>query len=90
MDWLDSGMTTAVKVRGTLDSRRTARGLAGGAEDSLSPGWPRCRRAAKKGERWRIQPLPLRALERRQVEGSFSPLRGDFHALPRFGWLVYE
>jgi len=34
----------------------------------------------------------LEHIERRQVEGqAFSPLfMGDFHNLPRFGWLVFE
>ena len=46
----------------------------------------------RKGERWRFNAYRLEHVERRQVEGqSFSPLFvGDFHALPRFGWLVFE
>ena len=46
----------------------------------------------KKGERWRFNLYRLEHVGRQQVEGqSFSPLFvGDFHALPRFGWLVFE
>jgi hypothetical protein len=86
-------MTTAVKVRGTLDNPA-----------DRDEGWrvemkiPFARLAEvpnlspKKGERWRFNAYRLEHVERRQVEGqSFSPLFvGDFHALPRFGWLVFE
>jgi hypothetical protein len=92
LNW-DSGMTTAVKVRGTLDNPA-----------DRDEGWrvemkiPFARLAEvpnlppKKGERWRFNAYRLEHVERRQVEGqSFSPLFvGDFHALPRFGWLVFE
>jgi len=92
LSW-DSGMTTAVKVRGTLDNPA-----------DRDEGWrvelkiPFARLAEvpnlppKKGERWRFNAYRLEHVERRQVEGqSFSPLFvGDFHALPRFGWLVFE
>ncbi len=89
----DSGMTTAVKVQGSLDD----------ASDR-DQGWtvemkvPLARLAEvphlppRKGDRWRFNLYRLEHHERRQVEGqSFSPLFiGDFHALPRFGWLVFE
>ena len=92
LSW-DSGMTTAVKVRGTLDNPA-----------DRDEGWrvelkiPFARLAEvpnippKKGDRWRFNAYRLEHVERRQVEGqSFSPLFvGDFHALPRFGWLVFE
>jgi hypothetical protein len=92
LSW-DSGMKTAVKVRGTLDNP--------GDRDE---GWrvemriPFERlaevpnRPPKKGERWRFNLYRLEHVGRQQVEGqSFSPLFvGDFHALPRFGWLVFE
>jgi hypothetical protein len=47
----------------------------------------------QKGDRWRFNAYRLEHLARRtNIEGqSFSPLFvGDFHALPRFGWLVFE
>ena len=92
LSW-DSGMTTAVKVRGTLDNPA-----------DQDEGWrvemkiPFARLAEvpnsppKKGERWRFNAYRLEHVQRKQVEGqSFSPLFvGDFHALPRFGWLVFE
>ena len=92
LSW-DSGMTSAVKVRGTLDD----------ASDR-DEGWrvemkiPFARLAEvphvppQKGERWRFNLYRLEHPERRGEEGqSFSPLFvGDFHALPRFGWLVFD
>jgi hypothetical protein len=89
----DSGMKTAVKVRGTLDNPA-----------DRDEGWtvemqiPFARLAEvpnvppKKGDRWRFNLYRLEHLERRSVEGqAFSPLFiGDFHALPRFGWLTFE
>ncbi|NNC20339.1 carbohydrate-binding family 9-like protein [Corallococcus exiguus] len=89
----DSGMKTAVKVRGTLDD----------ASDR-DEGWtvemaiPFNRLAEvphippQPGERWRFNLYRLEHHDRRQVEGqAFSPLFiGDFHALPRFGWLVFQ
>ncbi|WP_375766386.1 carbohydrate-binding family 9-like protein [Archangium gephyra] len=92
LSW-DSGMKTAVKVRGTLDN-----------PEDRDEGWrvemriPFARLAEvpnvppKKGERWRFNLYRLEHVGRQQVEGqSFSPLFvGDFHALPRFGWLVFE
>jgi len=92
LSW-DSGMTTAVKVRGTLDD-----------SSDRDEGWrvemkiPIARLAEvpnippRKGDRWRFNLYRLEHIGRRQVEGqSFSPLFvGDFHALPRFGWLVFE
>jgi hypothetical protein len=89
----DSGMKTAVKVRGTLD-----------APADRDEGWtvelqiPFARLAEvphvppKPADRWRFNLYRLEHRERRAVEGqAFSPLFvGDFHALPRFGWLTFE
>lgn len=89
----DSGVKTAVQVRGTLDD----------ASDK-DEGWtvelqvPVARLAEvphvppRKGDRWRFNLYRLEHRGRRQVEGhAFSPLFvGDFHALPRFGWLVFD
>jgi hypothetical protein len=89
----DAQMQTAVKVRGTLDN-----------PNDRDDGWsvemriPIARLAEvpnvppKKGDRWRFNLFRLEHLERRNVEGqAFSPLFvGDFHHLPRFGWLVFE
>ncbi|WNG25248.1 hypothetical protein F0U62_15350 [Cystobacter fuscus] len=92
LSW-DSGMTSAVKVRGTLDE----------ASDR-DEGWrvemkiPLARLAEvphlppNKGDRWRFNLYRLEHPERRGEQGqSFSPLFvGDFHALPRFGWLIFD
>ena len=89
----DSEMKTALKVRGTLDD----------ASDR-DEGWtvemriPFARLAEvphvppQKGERWRFNLYRLEHHGRRAVEGqAFSPLFvGDFHALPRFGWLTFQ
>lgn len=92
LSW-DSGMKTAVKVRGTLDD-----------PSDRDEGWtvemaiPFNKLAEvphlppQKGDRWRFNLYRLEHHDRRQVEGqAFSPLFvGDFHALPRFGWLTFE
>ena len=89
----DSGMTSAVKVRGTLNN-----------PSDRDEGWsvemqiPIARLAnvphvpPRKGDRWRFNLYRLEHIDRRAVEGyAFSPpLVGDFHHLPRFGWLVFD
>lgn len=92
LSW-DSGMKTAVKVRGTLDNPA-----------DRDEGWsvemqiPFAKLAEvphvppRKGERWRFNLYRLEHPGRGPAEGqAFSPLfMGDFHNLPRFGWLVFE
>ncbi|QSQ27838.1 carbohydrate-binding family 9-like protein [Pyxidicoccus parkwayensis] len=89
----DSGMKTAVKVRGTLDN-----------PSDKDEGWtvemqiPFAHLAEvphippQKGDRWRFNLYRLEHHQRRDVEGqAFSPLFiGDFHALPRFAWLSFQ
>ena len=89
----DSGMKTALKVRGTLDD-----------PSDKDQGWtvemqiPFARLAEvphvppQKGDRWRFNLYRLEHPGRRAVEGqAFSPLFvGDFHALPRFAWLTFQ
>jgi hypothetical protein len=89
----DSGMTSAVKVRGTLND-----------PSDRDDGWsvemqiPIARLAKvphlppRRGDRWRFNLYRLEHIGRRAVEGyAFSPpLVGDFHHLPRFGWLVFD
>lgn len=91
LSW-DSQMRSAVKVQGTLNN-----------PDDVDQGWtvevaiPFDRLAEvphlppQKGDKWRFNLYRLEHLQRRQVEGqAFSPLfQGDFHNLPRFGWLVF-
>ncbi|WP_426746877.1 carbohydrate-binding family 9-like protein [Myxococcus faecalis] len=92
LSW-DSGLTSAVKVRGTLDD----------ASDK-DEGWsvemriPFAKLAEvprvppQPGDKWRFNLYRLEHHGRKTVEGqAFSPLFvGDFHALPRFGWLTFQ
>ena len=92
LSW-DSGMKTAVKVRGTLDD---ASDKDGGWMVELQIPFARLAEVPsvppKAGDRWRFNLYRLEHHGRRDVEGqAFSPLFiGDFHALPRFGWLVFQ
>ena len=89
----DSGVKTAVKVRGTIDNpsdrdeRWTSELRIPFARLAEVPDRP-----PKKGDRWRFNLYRLEHLGRSSVEGqSFAPtFEGDFHALPRFGWLTFE
>lgn len=93
MKW-ESGMTTAVSVRGTLDDN-SDKDDGWSAEMKIPianlanvPHVP-----PQKGDTWRFNMYRLEHLVRqKEIEGqSFSPLFvGDFHALPRFGKLVFE
>lgn len=89
----DSGMTSAVKVRGTLnDPSDQDRGWSAELRipiKSLStvPRWP-----PQPGDKWRFNLYRLEWHGGRKVnEGAaFSPpLVGDFHHLPRFGFLEF-
>ncbi len=89
----ESGMKTAVRVRGTVNNPADRdQGWTGEMQIPFAsltavPNVP-----PKPGDRWRFNAYRLEHLERRQVEGqAFSPLFvGDFHNLPRFGWLVFK
>ncbi len=92
LSW-DSQALTAVTVQGTLnDASDTDQGWR--AELRI----PIERLAAvphvppRVGDRWRFNLYRLVVHGRKEVEGqAFSPPRvGDFHALNRFGWLVFE
>lgn len=93
MKW-ESGMKTAVFVKGTLDDDSdtdeywTAEMQIPIANLTAVPHLP-----PRPGDRWRFNAYRLEHLARRtNIEGqSFSPLFiGDFHALPRFAWLVFQ
>jgi hypothetical protein len=90
----ESGMTTAIDVRGTLDD-----------DSDKDQGWsaemkiPIANLAnvphvpVQKGEVWRFNVYRLEHIVRlKEIEGqSFSPLFvGDFHALPRFAKLIFD
>lgn len=93
MKW-ESGMKTAVFVKGSLDDDSdtdeywSAEMQIPLAKLTAVPHVP-----PQKGDRWRFNAYRLEHLARRtNIEGqSFSPLFvGDFHALPRFGWLSFQ
>lgn len=93
MKW-ESGMKTAVKVRGTIDDD-SDRDEGWSAEMAIPianlnqvPHVP-----PQKGDVWRFNAYRLEHYVRRQqIDGqAFSPLFvGDFHALPRFGKLLFD
>lgn len=89
----DSKMKTAVRVDGKVnDDGDRDRGWSAEMQIPFAtlaqvPNTP-----PKRGDRWRFNLYRLEMHDRKNVEGmAFSPLFvGDFHALPRFGWLVFE
>lgn len=89
----ESGMKSAVKIRGTLDDDKEDQGWSVEMAiklDSLksTPPLP-----PKKGDVWRFNLYRLEHHEHyKQIEGTaFSPLYvGDFHHLPRFAKLVFD
>jgi hypothetical protein len=92
LSW-DSGALTAVTVQGTLnDASDVDQGFR------VEMRIPIDRLAAvphvppRPGDRWRFNLYRLEMHGRKTVEGlAFSPLHeGDFHALNRFAWLVFE
>ena len=93
MKW-ESGMKSAVFIKGTLDDDSdtdeywTVELQVPLANLTSVPHVP-----PQKGDRWRFNAYRLDHLSRRtNIEGqSFSPLFiGDFHALPRFAWLLFQ
>lgn len=93
MKW-ESGMQTNVFVKGTLDDDSdTDEFWSAEMKIPLKNLNAVPRLPPQKGDRWRFNAYRLEHLKRRtQIEGqAFSPLFvGDFHNLPRFGWLVFE
>lgn len=93
MKW-ESGMKTAVQVRGSLDDDKDVdQGWSAEMQIPIAslntvPHVP-----PQKGDSWRFNAYRLEHLVHlKQIEGqSFSPLfMGDFHHLPRFGKLTFE
>ena len=90
----DSGMKTAVEVKGTIDDNSdTDEGWTAEMQIPLARLNKVPRLPPAKGDVWRFNAYRLEHLVRgKQVEGqAFSPLFvGDFHHLPRFGKLIFE
>ena len=85
-----SGAQRAVRVDGDITEGDEASALARGWTVEMALPWASLGLQPRGGERWRMNLYRLETHNRRRVtEGSgFSPpLRGDFHALDRFGWL---
>jgi len=92
MKW-ESGMKTAVFLKGTLDDDAEDEFWDAEMQIPLANLNSVPRLPPQKGDKWRFNAYRLEHLARRtNVEGqSFSPLFiGDFHALPRFGWLIFN
>ncbi len=93
MKW-ESGMKSAVTVRGTIDNDSDQdEGWSAEMQIPLDKLYEVPRLPPQKGDKWRFNLYRLEHIVRRQqIEGqSFSPLFvGDFHHLPRFGWLIFD
>jgi cellulose/xylan binding protein with CBM9 domain len=92
LSW-DSGLQSAVKVNGTIDDPSdrdqgwTVEMRIPFARLSSVPHLP-----PRPGDRWRFNLYRLDLPDRKNAQGqAFSPLFvGDFHAVDRFAWLVFE
>lgn len=92
MAW-ESGMQSAVKVRGTLDDDKADEGWSAEMKIPLAKLTAVPRVPPSAGDRWRFNAYRLEHfVHGRDIEGqAFSPVMvGDFHNLPRFGWLIFE
>jgi hypothetical protein len=92
LSW-ESGMTSAVKVDGTLNNPNDIdKGWTAEAKIPLKSFAAVPHLPPRPGDKWRINLYRLDWHTNRKInEGSaFSPLyQGDFHNLPRFGWLEF-
>lgn len=89
----DSKMQTGVKVRGTVnDDSDRDEGWSAELKIPFATLADVPRTPPQKGDVWRFNLYRLELPDRRSQQGqSFSPLFvGDFHALPRFGRLVFD
>jgi hypothetical protein len=92
MKW-ESQMTTQVKVRGTLDDDKADQGWSAEMKIPIAQLTAVPHVPPQKGDRWRFNAYRLEHFVRRtNIEGqAFSPVVvGDFHNLPRFGWLTFD
>lgn len=92
MAW-ESGMETQVFIKGTLDDEQTDEFWEAEMKIPIAKLTNVPRVPPQPGDRWRFNAYRLEQFTHHQPgEGqSFSPLFiGDFHALPRFAWLVFQ
>jgi hypothetical protein len=84
-----SGARAGVQVDGAVTVGDEAPRAARGWTAEVSVPWSALALAPRGGERWRMNLYRLETHGRTAPQGSaFSPpLRGDFHAVDRFGWL---
>ena len=89
----DSGLQSAVKVPAPSTTRPTATGAGRWRCASPSPGCTAVPHIPPSpGDRWRFNLYRLDLPDRKNAQGqAFSPLFvGDFHAVDRFAWLVFD
>jgi hypothetical protein len=91
MKW-ESGMKSAVNVRGTLDDDKPDEGWSAELQIPIANLSKVPRVPPQKGDKWRFNAYRIDFEKSQQVEfQSYSPLFvGDFHALPRFAWLIFD
>lgn len=92
MKW-ESGMKTAVQVRGTLDDDADKdEGWSAEMQIPIAHLTAVPKVPPAPGDKWRFNVYRLEHhVRRKEIEGqAFSPLfKGDFHHSPRFGWLIF-
>jgi len=92
LSW-DSGLQSAVKVNGTVDDASDRdQGWTVEMRIPLARLHSVPRLPPQPGDRWRFNLYRLEMPDRKNAQGqAFSPLFvGDFHAVDRFAWLVFE
>jgi hypothetical protein len=92
LSW-DSGLQSAVKVNGTIDDARDRdQGWTVEMRISLARLHAVPHLPPRPGDRWRFNLYRLELPDRKNAQGqAFSPLFvGDFHAVDRFAWLVFD
>ncbi|HET9597610.1 MAG TPA: carbohydrate-binding family 9-like protein [Anaeromyxobacteraceae bacterium] len=86
-----SGARSAVAVDGAITVGDAPPAPARGWSVELAVPWSSLGGPPRPGERWRMNLFRLETHGRRapDAQGFSPPLRGDFHAVDRFGWLEF-
>jgi hypothetical protein len=86
-----SGARSAVAVDGALTVGDAPPAPAKGWSVELAVPWSALGGPPRAGERWRMNLFRLETHGRNapDAQGFSPPLRGDFHAVDRFGWLEF-